>query len=115
MARPLRIDLPGGCHHVTARGNQRRVIFADDRDRERFVTLPAASTKRFGLVIHAWVLMPNHYHLLLETTDGGLSRAMQWINLSYGTGSIADTGAADIFFRGVSPPPWSSSSDGASR
>lgn len=83
MARPLRIEQPGGWYHCTARGNEQRPIFREDRDRQHFCERLAETVERFRLVLHAYVLMPNHYHLLLETPEPNLSRAMQWLNVSY--------------------------------
>ncbi|MBL9137558.1 MAG: transposase [Verrucomicrobiales bacterium] len=83
MARPLRVEFPGARHHVTARGNERRNIFRDDRDRRHFVELLAELPDRFGLRVVAWVLMDNHYHLLVETPEGPLSRPCQWLNVAY--------------------------------
>ena len=84
MARPLRLEVQDGWHHVTARGNERRVIFRDDEDRLAFLDLLAACTERFGVVVVAYVLMDNHYHLVLRTPLANLSRAVQWLNVSYG-------------------------------
>ena len=61
----------------------RRKIFTDDRDREHFIELLAEMVGRYGVVLHAYVLMENHYHLLIETPAGNASRALQWLNLSY--------------------------------
>jgi REP element-mobilizing transposase RayT len=83
MARALRIQCPGGRYHVTARGNERREIFWDDTDRFHFLELLGELGRRFGARVHAYVLMDNHYHLLLETPEPNLSRAMQWCNVSY--------------------------------
>jgi putative transposase len=83
MARPLRIEIPGGRYHLTARGNERRDIFRDDRDRRHFLELLAQLPDRFGVALHAYVLMPNHFHLLLETPEANLSRTAQWLNVSY--------------------------------
>jgi REP element-mobilizing transposase RayT len=83
MARPLRLEHPGGRYHVTARGNERREIFWDDTDRFHFLGLLSELGQRFGARVHAYVLMANHYHLLLETTEPNLSRTMQWCNVSY--------------------------------
>lgn len=83
MARTLRIDRIGGWHHVTARGNERRAIWTDDQDRDAFVERLETWAERFEVRLHAYVLMPNHYHLLVELPRAGLSRAMQWLNLSY--------------------------------
>jgi len=67
MARPLRLERPGGRFHVTARGNERKPIYREDSDRAHFLELLAEATERFGLRVHAYVLMDNHYHLLVET------------------------------------------------
>lgn len=83
MARPLRIEFPGARHHVMARGNERRAIFRDNADRRQFVQLLSVLPERFGVALHAWVLLDNHYHLLLETPEANLGRACQWLNVSY--------------------------------
>jgi REP element-mobilizing transposase RayT len=83
MARPLRIQRPYGRYHVTARGNERKAIYRSPPDRTHFLELLAEATERFGIRIHAYVLMENHYHLLLETPEANLSRVMQWVNVSY--------------------------------
>jgi REP-associated tyrosine transposase len=83
MARPLRITFPGACYHVTARGNARQRIYRDERDRETFLGRLAVVVGRYGLKLHAYVLMRNHYHLLLETPEGNLARAMRQLNGVY--------------------------------
>ena len=83
MARPLRIERRGGRFHVAARGNERKAVFRDDTDRFHFLELPSQLGERFGVRVHAYVLMDNHYHLLLETPEGNLSRAMHWVNGGY--------------------------------
>jgi putative transposase len=83
MARPLRIEFPGAVYHVTSRGNERRNIVRDDRDREMFVILLARVVARFGLRLFAWTLMSNHYHLFLRTPEPNLSRAMHMLNQLY--------------------------------
>lgn len=83
MARPLRIEHPGGWYHVTARGNERRAIFRDDRDRAHFLELLEIMVGRFGLLLHCFVLMDNHYHLIVELRRANLSLALQWLNMSY--------------------------------
>lgn len=75
--------MPGGRYHVTARGNERRNIFRDDPDRKHLLELLAQLPERFGTVLHAYVLMPNHFHLLLETPEANLSRTAHWLNVSY--------------------------------
>ena len=74
MARPLRIEYPGAYYHVSTRGNERKAIFRDDRDREKLLEMLDRAVKHFHLRLHGYVLMSNHYHLLVETPRGGLSR-----------------------------------------
>ena len=62
MARQLRHHTAGGWYHITARGMGRREIFADDRDRGHFVKLLAGMVGRYNVILHAYVLMENHYH-----------------------------------------------------
>ncbi len=83
MARPLGLNHAGGWYFVTARGKDRKAIFRDDRDRTHFVELLSDWPERFRLRLHAYVLMENHYHFLLETPEANLSRSMQWLNTSY--------------------------------
>jgi putative transposase len=83
MARPIRIEQIGSWYHITARGNERRAIYRDDRDRRHFLDLLGEMVYRFDLILHAYVLMDNHYHLLVELHDRNLSRAFQWLNVSY--------------------------------
>jgi len=86
MARPLRLAYPGGLYHVTARGNGRQPIFEDDTDRARFLMVLTASVTRYHVLCHAYCLMDNHYHLLLETPEANLSRAMRQLNGVYSQG-----------------------------
>jgi REP element-mobilizing transposase RayT len=79
----LRIERPGGRYHVSARGNERKAIYRVDGDRAHFLELLAQATEQFGIRVHAYVLMDNHYHLLIETPEANLSRALQWLNVSY--------------------------------
>ena len=74
MARPLRIEYPGAHYHVTSRGNERKAIFRGDADRQNFVELVRRAVDQFDLRLHAYVLMDNHYHLLIETRRAGLNR-----------------------------------------
>jgi REP element-mobilizing transposase RayT len=83
MARQLRLDYPGAVHHITARGNERRPIFRCDRDRLLFLQLLGETVRRFGWSVTAWVLMTNHFHLVVETPDANLSRGMQWLMGAY--------------------------------
>ncbi|HEU4888337.1 MAG TPA: transposase [Thermoanaerobaculia bacterium] len=83
MARPLRIEFPGALYHVTSRGNEQRPIFHDDVDRRMFLTFLGQAVKRFGWSVTAWVLMTNHFHLVIQTPEPNLSQGMQWFNGSY--------------------------------
>ncbi len=85
MARALRIHIPGAWYHVTARGNERRAIFRREADYARMISILGEAATRFALRVHGYVLMENHYHLILEAPEGNLSRAMQWLNVSYST------------------------------
>ena len=83
MARPLRVEFVDAAYHVTARGNERRIIFGDDADRQRFLDTLGEACERCGLVVHAYCLMPNHYHLLAQTPRANLSRAIGWLQTTY--------------------------------
>jgi putative transposase len=83
MARPIRIEYAGAVYHVTARGNERKAVFRDDDDRRRFSETLAECVERFGLVVHAYCLMPNHYHLIAETPRGNLSGSLGWLQTTY--------------------------------
>jgi REP element-mobilizing transposase RayT len=83
MARPLRIEYPGAFYHVTCRGNERREIFADDRDRKRFLEILAESKEIYGVEVHGYVVMANHFHLMVMTPEANLQKFMQRFNTSY--------------------------------
>lgn len=83
MARPLRIEFAGALYHVTARGNAQADIYEDDADREQFLTLLQHTVSRFGWYCHAYCLMDNHYHLLIETNSPTLSKGMKFLNGTY--------------------------------
>jgi REP-associated tyrosine transposase len=86
VPRPLRLRPAGGIFHITARGNRRQVIFVDDIDRERFLARLAAVISRCAWVCHAYCLMDNHVHLLVETPDENLSDGMQRLLGGYAQG-----------------------------
>jgi putative transposase len=83
MARPLRIELAGGLYHVTSRGDGREDIFLDDADRLAWLELFAQTCQRFNWVCHAWCLMSNHYHIVVETIEGNLAQGMRHLNGVY--------------------------------
>ncbi|HLF96201.1 MAG TPA: transposase [Methylococcaceae bacterium] len=80
MARPLRIEFPGALYHVTSRGDRREDIFEDDDDRALFLAVLGQVIQDFNWVCHAYCLMGNHYHLVVETPDGNLSPGMRQLN-----------------------------------
>lgn len=80
MARPLRVEYAGAFYHVTARGNDRKRIFFMQRDYARLKAYLAQAQMWFGCVLHAYVLMGNHYYLLLETPEANLSQVMHYPN-----------------------------------
>jgi putative transposase len=86
MARPLRLEFPGAVYHVTSRGNARQDIVADDRDRTQFLTLLAHVIDRYRWLCHAYCVMDNHYHLLIETPQPNLSLGMRQLNGRYTQG-----------------------------
>jgi REP element-mobilizing transposase RayT len=83
MARAWRIELEGALYHVVSRGNNRRDIFFNDDDRRLFLDTLGEMAQRFEIELFAFVLMNNHYHLLLITRRANLSRAMQWFGVTY--------------------------------
>ncbi len=86
MARPLRIEFPGAVYHVTSRGNARQAIFIDEEDRGRFLDGLSLVVERFNWLCHAYCLMENHYHLLIETPNANLSKGMRELNGVYTQG-----------------------------
>ena len=83
MARPLRLEFSGALYHVTSRGDGREAIFLADGDRKLFLDVFAGVSERFNWVLHAYCLMTNHYHLLVETPDANLSKGMRQLNGVY--------------------------------
>lgn len=77
MTHPLRIEFEGGLHHVTARENRQEAIFVCNDDREAFLKLLGKVITLYNWICHAYCLMRNHYHLLLEAPDANLSAALQ--------------------------------------
>lgn len=83
MARPLRIEYPGAWYHVTCRGNERRNIFRDDADRNKFLDILSTNLKLYRVELHSYVLMRNHFHLILMTPEANLRKFMQRFNTTY--------------------------------
>jgi putative transposase len=85
LARPLRIQFPRAFYHITSRGNERKAIFRNDRDRQKFLSYLESAHESYGAIIHVYCLMENHYHLLLETPRGNLSQILHHLNGAYTT------------------------------
>ena len=100
MSRPIRIEFPDALYHVTSRGDRREPIFDDDQDRRSFLTTLEQVVNRFNWVCHAWCLMDNHYHLLIQTPDGNLSRGMRQLNGVYTQASNRRHGRVGHLFQG---------------
>ena len=83
MARPLRLEYAGALYHVTSRGNGQEDIYRDEEDRDIFLEVLSAVKEHFNWEIHAYCLMSNHYHLLVETPDANLSKGMRQLNGVY--------------------------------
>jgi putative transposase len=84
MSRPLRIEYENAFYHVIARGERRDIIFTCPADKEKFLIKLGETAEKYRVLVHAYVLMDNHYHMLLETPQGNLSQAMHYLNASYG-------------------------------
>jgi REP element-mobilizing transposase RayT len=83
MPRSIRIEHPGAFYHVMARGNRRENIYRDDDDRRFFLKALAQGCEMTGWRVHAWVLMSNHYHLLIQTPEPNLVAGMKWLQNTY--------------------------------
>lgn len=83
MARPLRIEYEDACYHVFSRGNEKKPIYADSKDRKKFLECLKQACIKFRIIIHVYCLMKNHYHLIVQTPQANLSKAMQFVGTSY--------------------------------
>jgi putative transposase len=83
MSRPLRIEYAGAVYHITSRGNEKKAVYKDDVDRGIFLDTLSQVSKRYNWICHAYCLMNNHYHLIIETPDGNLSVGMRQLNGVY--------------------------------
>ena len=83
MARPLRLEFSGALYHVTSRGDRREDIYLTDNDRNAFLKILGEVCERYNWIVHAYCLMDNHYHILIETPDGNLSKGMRHLNGVY--------------------------------
>jgi putative transposase len=80
MSRPLRLEFAGTLYHITSRGNVRNLIYFQDDDFELFLQVLTDVCERYNWVVHAYCLMSNHFHLLVETPDANLSQGMRQFN-----------------------------------
>ena len=99
VARPLRPEFPGAVYHLTSRGNARQRIFLADADREHFLSTLSGVIVRYGWICHAYCLMENHYHLLVETRKANLAIGMRQLNGIYTQASIVDISVWDTSFK----------------
>ena len=83
MSRPVRIEFPGACHHVTSKGTKGRTVFGGKEDRTTFLSVLEGVTSRFGWLLHSYVLMEDHYHLVVEIPQANLSKGMRQLNGVY--------------------------------
>jgi putative transposase len=83
VARPLRIEYKGAFYHITARGNERRRIFFPKGDYDKFKEYLLEAREKFGYRLHCYVLMGNHYHLVIETPNGNMNKVLHYVNGSY--------------------------------
>lgn len=83
MVRPLRIELAGGLYHITSRGNKKEAIYISEEDREKFLSVLGDACAKYQWLCHSYCLMTNHYHLLIETPLGNLSKGMRYLNSVY--------------------------------
>jgi REP element-mobilizing transposase RayT len=83
MARPLRIEYEDAVYHITARGNDRKRIYFSEADYRKFLECIAEAKKKFGILLHCYALMSNHYHLIIETPEANLSKTMHHISSAY--------------------------------
>ena len=84
MSRPLRIEYEGAFYHIICRGERCDNIFRCPADKKKFLKKLGETVEKHGLLLHAYVLMDNHYHILVQTPRGNLSSAMHQLNASYG-------------------------------
>jgi len=80
VARRLRVEYDEALYHITSRGNEQKAIFKDNQDRRWFLDILYEVNKRYNWICHAYCLMTNHYHLIIETPDGNLSSGMHRLN-----------------------------------
>ena len=83
MSRPVRIEFPGAHYHLTSKGIQNRLVFSDTEDRSVFLSVLNTVVTRFGWLLHSYVVMDSHYHLVVECPEANLSKGMRQLNGVY--------------------------------
>ena len=107
MSRPLRLEFPGALYHLTSRGDRREAIYEDDEDRISFLEVFTLVIEQFNWTCYAYCLMTNHYHLLVQTPDGNLSKGMRQLNGVYTQTYNRRHNITGHCFRGATNPFWS--------
>ncbi len=100
MARPLRLEFSGALYHITSRGDRQEDIYENDDDRKAFLSILESVCETYNWVCHAYCLMSNHYHLLIETPDASLSRGMRQLHGVYTQAFNRAYGRAGHVFQG---------------
>lgn len=83
MARPLRIEIRGALYHISSRGNDNSPVYRDEEDYQKFLEILSEIPQRYGTFLHVYILMENHYHILIETPEGNIKGAIHYLNASY--------------------------------
>ena len=83
MARQLRLEYEGAFYHITSRGNERKRVYFSRYDYDKFKEYLGEAQDKYGFRLHCYVLMTNHYHLLIETPNGNISKVMHYVNGAY--------------------------------
>ena len=97
MPRPLRIEYAGACYHVMSRGDGREAIVVNDKDRTEFLRTLGQACQKTGWQVHAYCLMTNHFHLVVETPQPNLGLGMKWLLGTTPSVLIDAIGIGDIF------------------
>jgi putative transposase len=100
VARALRLEFEGALYHLCARGNRRERVFTDEKDCLHFLTRVRESLQRYAVELHAYVLLPNHFHLLARTLQPNLSRWMHWLMAAYSISFNRRHGKVGHLFQG---------------
>ena len=100
MARKLRLEFPGAIYHLINRGNYRSWIFADEKSKAAFESCLLEACERSAWLLHAFVVMSNHYHLAVETPQGNLIAGMQWLQSTFANRFNAFRGEHGHLFQG---------------